>query len=214
MAVPGSYDNAGINIRVDPDAIFPTATVAIPSLGGDISDSVNRILQIWNDLKIGWVGNTAQEAQDFNDRWAASISELFGTQGDPSSGILTQITDGVALAASNYGQAEDVVTNMFNQATSSLSQNSSSDSTPDPHRAGNGPITENTPTMPSKGRVSPLPPSAAPNPWDVTPPAADPRALPPKPVFNPFDPSSAPPTPDPDFVPPPDPEPRDGAGLF
>jgi hypothetical protein len=215
MPVPEFYDNAGISIRVDPDTIFQVAAVSIPSLGEDVANSVSRVVQIWNDLKLGWVGNTAQEAQDFNDSWTTSISELFGGgKGGPATGILAQIADGAAMAASNYGQAEDVVTNMFNQTTSSLGQNGSSDSPPDPHRAVNGPITEKTPKMPDKGRVSALPPAAPPNPFDLSPPPPDPRRLPPPPVPNPFD-FSQPPPKDPLVPPPPPPpDPNNGIGKY
>jgi hypothetical protein len=120
MPVTESYDSAGINIKVDPDSIFNSATLIIPDLGQYISDSVNRVVQIWNDLKLGWVGDTAQEAQDFNDRWSESIRELFGTGADSTSGILSQIAGGIAMASVNYGQAEDVVTTMFTQTADAL----------------------------------------------------------------------------------------------
>jgi hypothetical protein len=187
MPVPGTYDNAGISIKVDPDSIFQLATDTIPSLGEDVANSIDRVVQIWNDLKIGWVGHTAQEAQDFNDRWTTSIGELFGGKDGSAGGILAQIADGIAMAGSNYGQAEDVVTNMFNQTASSVGQDSSSGSAPDPHRAVDGPISEKTPGLPDTGRVSPLPPGAPPGPFDFDPPS-DSRRLPPSaPPRNPFD---------------------------
>jgi hypothetical protein len=147
-AVPEYYDSSGASIKIDPDAVYQSATVTMPALGAEISDSVSRVVQIWNDLKLGWVGNTAQEAQDFNDRWSASIGQLFGAAGDPSTGILSKITAGVAMAGVNYGQAEDVVTNMFNQTSDALiwgsGSSGSSDSGSPGHRAVNGgSVTEN-----------------------------------------------------------------------
>jgi hypothetical protein len=129
MPVPGQYDTAGATIKVAPDNVFQSATVAIPGLGKEIADSVNRVVQIWNDLKLGWVGTTATEAQDFNDRWAADISQLFGSPAEIlgetagyTPGILNQLATGIAMAATNYGQAEDVVTSMFNQTADALVQ--------------------------------------------------------------------------------------------
>lgn len=204
MPVPESYDNAGITIKVDPDDIFKFATVAIPRLGEEVANSVGRIVQIWNDLKLGWVGDTAQEAQDFNDRWSSNIAELFGGKGGPGVGILDQIADGISMAASNYGGAEDVVTNMFSQTALSLGQNGSSDAPPDSHRGVDGPVGEKTPALPGTGRVSALPPGMPRNPLDLNPPPPDPRRLDPPKVQNPFDPSPPPPK-DPEFAPPPTP---------
>lgn len=134
MAIPAQYDTAGAVIKVAPDNVYQTATVGIPSLGQEIADSVNRVVGIWNDLKLGWVGNTATEAQDFNDRWAADISQLFGSQADGTQGgtpgILNQLANGIAMAAANYGQAEDTVTNMFNQTADALAQSASGSGTP------------------------------------------------------------------------------------
>jgi hypothetical protein len=143
--IPESYDDAGASIKIDPDNVYQSATVAVPALGAEIADSVNRVVQIWSDLKLGWVGNTAQEAQDFNDRWSASIGALFGGAGS-TSGVLSDISDGIARASVNYGQAEDVVTNMFSHTASSLESSSPppDGSAPDSHRASNdGPVTEN-----------------------------------------------------------------------
>jgi len=188
MPVPESYDDSGVTINVEPEMIFQSATVAIPSLGREIADSVNRISQVWSDLKLGWVGNTAQAAQDFNDRWVSSINELFGSKDGSTTGVLASIAKGVEMAGSNYGQAEDVVTNMFNQTASSLGQGSGSDTPADPHRAVDGPVSENTPSMPHTGRVSPLPPSEAPNPFDLSPPPDDSKSVNgPPPAPNPFD---------------------------
>jgi hypothetical protein len=195
MAVPEFYDDPSIRINVNPDDMFQSATKGIPNLGGQIADSINRIVGTWNDLKLGWIGNTAEEAKDFNDRWAAAISELFGTKAEPDSGLLSQIANGIAMASLNYGGAEDVVTNMFTKMAASLADNGSSDTPPDPHRGVNdAPITENTPNMPSKGRVDGLPTPKQWNPFDVgsTPPATNPN-----PQWNPMDPSSTPPPPDP-----------------
>ena len=102
------------------------------------------------------------------------------------------------MTGSNYGQAEDVITNMFNQMTSSLGKGGGSDTSPDPHRAVDGPVSENTPTMPLTGRVSPLGPSAPAKSWDVSPPPNDPGLVDgPPPAPNPYDFSPPPPPPPP-----------------
>jgi hypothetical protein len=142
MPTPDYYDDQSIQIRVDPDTMFQLASVAMPTYGGQVADSVNRIVAIWNGLKLGWVGNTAKEAQEFNDLWTTSITQLFGTSGDDGTGILSRLANGVALAAVNYGESEDVVTSMFNQMTTAL-QNAGGSDNSGPRSVNGGPITEN-----------------------------------------------------------------------
>jgi hypothetical protein len=48
------------------------------------------------------------------------MSQLYGTQDDPSSGILNVLTGGLATDAVNYSQCEQQVYNMFNQFESAL----------------------------------------------------------------------------------------------
>jgi hypothetical protein len=145
MPYPANYDGSGTTISVNASDLYQWSMQVMPNYGKEIADSVNRIVKTWNDLKIGWVGNTADEAQDFNDRWAASISELFGTDAEPAAGILSRIANGITMASVNYDAVEDVVTNMFKQTSSALfNPPDTSNTTPDSHRAtNNGPITEN-----------------------------------------------------------------------
>jgi hypothetical protein len=127
MPVPNDYGApGGATIMVDPDLIYQLATNNIPAYIGQVADSINRVVGIWNNLKVGWVGKTAQEAQDFNDRWVTSITDLFGTSADPGTGVLPKIAYGLSLAGMNYGEAEDVVTNMFKKLTAALQQSGSS----------------------------------------------------------------------------------------
>jgi len=120
VSAPSNYDDAGLLIRVNADRIFQSAATDIPNQAQVIANAINNIVQIWNGLKLGWVGTTASEAQQFNDQWTNAVKQLFGTDSDPSSGALPRIADGVALAAINYGEAEDAVTKMFNSLTVGL----------------------------------------------------------------------------------------------
>ncbi len=43
------------------------------------------------------------------------MGEMFGTQQDPSMGILNTLTGGVAYAVSNYANTEAAVANMWSQ---------------------------------------------------------------------------------------------------
>ncbi len=142
---PANYDNAGIVIQVDPDAMYTDATTTMRTHGESIADSISSINDTWNGLKLGWMGRTADEAQSFNDEWNAAIKSLFGTKDDPSTGVLNKIEVAVHYASVNYGVAEDVVVKMFNDIESAIRDPSgSSDTKHESHT--DGPITETFPT--------------------------------------------------------------------
>jgi uncharacterized protein YukE len=143
MAAPGNYNDGGMVISVNPDEMFRLATVDMLNHGQTVSDALNSIADIWNGLALGWVGDSASEAQDFNAKWSSAITALFGPPGDsPSnpSGALNQIANAVANAAVNYGEAEDANLKMFEQYGSGGS------STGATRNNTLGPVTESAPT--------------------------------------------------------------------
>jgi uncharacterized protein YukE len=113
MTAPSNYDDSGMMIRVDPDSLYRYATVDISNRAEALANSIENIVQVWNDLKLGWAGDTASEVQDFFDQWNHAVDRLFGTKDDAGSGALPRIADGVDLASVNYGEAEDVVIKNF-----------------------------------------------------------------------------------------------------
>ena len=118
--VPLYYEWPDVVIRVDPVNLFRQVDNALEVYGRRIADSINGIVDTWNELKIGWVGRTKEEAEAFNDEWTAAISTLYGSKKDPEAGILTQIGQLVGSAAINYGHIETVVTKMFRDFNNSL----------------------------------------------------------------------------------------------
>ncbi|MFG2041281.1 WXG100 family type VII secretion target [Dactylosporangium sp. NPDC048998] len=148
MPVPPYYGDQSLVIRVDPDGMFVTMNQALVLYGQGVADSIKRIIDIWNNLKLGWVGDTADEAKAFNDAWATAMINLFGTDENPDVGILTHIADAVILASINYGEAEDSVNKMFQQMSTSMIAGRVAGGLGahgDPSRHLNdGPITENT----------------------------------------------------------------------
>jgi hypothetical protein len=143
MAYIPYYGDVNIVIKVDPQDMYRIAHLTIPHYGGTIADSINGIGNVWENLKLGWVGNTADEAQAFNNEWQQSIQQLFGTQDDPGMGILAKIAAGAELAAGDYDQTELGVAKMFTEFNSQLS------AAPDPNAPVNnnrdinqGPISE------------------------------------------------------------------------
>ena len=143
MAVPQNYDDASLVVKVDPVRMFEVAKVDATMRGQAITDSIVRVQNIWKGLKLGWVGQTSDQADQFNSRWNVVMSELFGAQGG-DVGILNQIMGCVIGASCNYGDAESTVIQMFQNISTSLSPGPSNPGPGDPTRHLNvGPITEN-----------------------------------------------------------------------
>lgn len=140
---PSNYDDPSLQIIVDPTGMFSHVS-DLQFEANLVMDAINAIDGIWNNLKLGWVGTTASEAQDFNNQWLAAIQALFGTTADPDSGAFSKVIDAVATASINYGEAEDGNQKMFEALTSSLKSSSSNE--PPPSRSDTqGPITEIAP---------------------------------------------------------------------
>jgi hypothetical protein len=143
---PGNYDDAGILLRVDPDTLYSYATVDMTQESQVIVDAINNIVGIWNNLKLSWAGTTAEEAQDFSNRWNSAVEALFGTQDKPEDGAFPRLADAVDYASINYGVAEDAIVRMFQSLTNGL--NSPPHGTPPTRDQNQGPITENAPPPP------------------------------------------------------------------
>ena len=145
VQLPSNYDDGRLLIRVDPDSLFHYATVDVVNDAKVIADAVSAISQTWTNLQVGWAGTTAREAQDFSNQWNHAVDRLFGTKKDPASGALPKIAEAVAIAAMNYGQAEDAVTKTFR----GFGDQNAPHSAPPPTRNHNqGPVTENAPAPP------------------------------------------------------------------
>jgi uncharacterized protein YukE len=138
VAAPINYNDSGMDIRVDPTAMFAHATVDMPAEATVVADSINRINDIWQNLALGWVGTTADEAQDFNNRWNGAIVALFGSPAATGSGVLSEIAQAVGVAAINYGEAEDTIRKMFVGLT-----NGGGTAGPPDRNQNDGPVTEN-----------------------------------------------------------------------
>jgi hypothetical protein len=142
---PENYNSAALSIRVDPLTLWRYATVDLKDQGTVVAEAIGRIHNIWQGLELGWAGQTAVEAQDFGNRWVASITGLFGTEGDEDSGALVRLQKAVAQAAINYAVTEDTVWRMFTEFNYAYDTPSKGGVSP-PYRNNNdGPVHENTP---------------------------------------------------------------------
>jgi hypothetical protein len=144
VPAPSNYNDAGMQIRVDPDTLYGYATVDLPHHADVLVSSLNRIHDIWEGLALGWVGTSAAEAQDFSQRWNHAIEQLFGRHDDPKSGALPKIANAVGYASINYGEAEDVAVKMFQSLLDALNAPPGTP-TPPLRNQGEGPVTEQSP---------------------------------------------------------------------
>jgi uncharacterized protein YukE len=118
MAINADYDVTS-TFTVDPNALQQHA-VNLKNYGQAVSDSLKRINDIWDGLKLGWMGKTADEAQDFINRWNAVMQELFGSEKHPEQGVLNAIAVGVATVAANMAFTEHTLFDSFRQFQHSL----------------------------------------------------------------------------------------------
>jgi hypothetical protein len=93
-----------------------------------ISDSLGTIVDTLQSLNLGWAGKTAEEANDFGDRWTAVAQELFGTDANPEKGALNIVLDGVYIVASLFAGAEQGLKDFFNNMTTALAGDGGGDS--------------------------------------------------------------------------------------
>lgn len=85
------------------------------NLAGGVVDSIENIAKTLADLKLAWVGQTADEAKEFGDRWNAVMKDLFGSKGSPKDGVLNAVTDDVLKVAGLFATTEDALRNYFTQ---------------------------------------------------------------------------------------------------
>jgi len=104
-----------------------TCRSALETASGNINSAMNDIINSLNSLKLTWTGDSASTATDYQQRWDAALTLLYGTQDDPATGALNVLAGGVAQAASNYSQNEAGVTAMFDTFEANLLKPSSTD---------------------------------------------------------------------------------------
>jgi hypothetical protein len=127
MGVPaGIYDPESLRPTIDVDTaeMAVCGMLAIPISITQVADQIKKVGDIGSSLNIGWVGTTAQEAQDFIDRWQKTMTTLFGrsdadpnTPPAPGEDILGRIAAAVTGAAVNFAWANKSVTDVFNGFT-------------------------------------------------------------------------------------------------
>jgi hypothetical protein len=122
-SAPTDYGSS--HMKVDPQALSAYANNDLPHNIHNFSACIWKIDEIWQGLKLGWVGKTQQEADDFNQRWHACSVALFGQEHKTSDGspdtsypppgenVLGKIAAALSAVADNFAAAQGTVKKMF-----------------------------------------------------------------------------------------------------
>jgi hypothetical protein len=141
---PANYNGSAQSIKVDPDALYHESSVVLQGLNTDVNDTLNSIYTIWENLKLGWSGESSDEAKAFADEWRQMALRLFGpsdrnAEVTPDQAILPKIAGSVGLASRNFAEVESAIIAAFNGFTTPGSPDDSV------QNLENGPITETYP---------------------------------------------------------------------
>jgi hypothetical protein len=86
----------------------------------DIADPLLNIVNVLQDLHLGWAGKTSEEAKAFGDQWDRVAEEPFGTKEHPENGVLNAIAGGVLTVASLFAQTEHQLADFFDKFAQAL----------------------------------------------------------------------------------------------
>ncbi|MEV6948791.1 hypothetical protein AB0N07_44130 [Streptomyces sp. NPDC051172] len=139
QSIPKDYNSS--KLAVDPITLSDSCdklTDAAQNIGTALGDIMNCL----SELRISWTGDSADVADDFNQRWSKVTGELYGTEAaqivntltfggfyaaDPGAeGVIPALTKGVAKAAGNYANGEGAVKAMFWNLGNGLAQSGGS----------------------------------------------------------------------------------------
>jgi hypothetical protein len=104
-----TYSQGGTQIEMDLDAVWDVGKNRIPALIEELGDCLDKIADAMNAIQINWVGDSAKEADDLNDRYQQVQNSLFGTKKNPEMGVLNRIAGGLEGAVLNLNRAENQI---------------------------------------------------------------------------------------------------------
>jgi uncharacterized protein YukE len=134
IPIPNYYD--AVKIRVDTGGLA-YAVDQIRTAAETIADNLGTINKTLSGLALNWTGDSASQAQQFNDEWNSAVQLLFGvvdSQGNVllDDGAISVLVEGLDKAVSNYRFNEQAVINLFNAFTN-LNPNPNANANPVPN---------------------------------------------------------------------------------
>ena len=100
---------------------------SLVELSNSVAERIGTIHTTLNGLRVAWQGQAASDAEKVQNEWARVMTQLFGTEEDPSLGVLPTLADGVGMAWSNFSVAEQGVTKIFTEFLTNLTATGSGD---------------------------------------------------------------------------------------
>jgi hypothetical protein len=125
------YNLAATEIDVAPQTMHRYAATYMKIVMTNIVDDWDTIGKTWENLKLSWIGDSAQAADDFNVRLKDIQQRLFGVPSADGKtvetpGLLDKVRSGVIIAAANYNSAEHSVTDMWDAFCAQMRQEAES----------------------------------------------------------------------------------------
>lgn len=114
MSDSGETDYDASTINVSPLGMNTTAK-SLNGLAQSVADSLGVINTQLAGLRVAWQGKAASDAEMVNKQWMAVMNDLFGTEDDPSKGVLSALAGGLDRASANFSKAERGVTGIFKE---------------------------------------------------------------------------------------------------
>lgn len=135
-----NYNLASTEIHVSPSEMH-SAAETIKGVTTSIAEHWETIGKTWADLKLGWIGDSADAANQFNADLKGIQERLFGVPSADGKtvetlGLLDQLRGGVLVAAANYDNAELSIKDMWKAFGEQITQEpeDSGDGAPTPSK--------------------------------------------------------------------------------
>lgn len=145
--IPGNYDSVTVTVNMAELYTAAQNIVTQVKLVGDYLTVINNTL---SNLRLAWTGPAATDADAVNANWNNLMTELFGTQADPSTGILNILSGGVDAGSTNYVTNDWGIATMFSAFYNAFSSSSGN--------AGNSPPPDTTQSVFDGSNFQPNPP--------------------------------------------------------
>ncbi|MDT0549353.1 MULTISPECIES: WXG100 family type VII secretion target [Streptomyces] len=113
-------------IDVSPAGLNVTSK-SLVELSNSVAERIGTIHTTLNGLRVAWQGQAASDAEKVQNEWTRVMTELFGTEENPSLGVLPALADGVGMAWGNFSVAEQGVTKIFTEFITNLTATGSGD---------------------------------------------------------------------------------------
>ncbi|WP_306204573.1 hypothetical protein [Actinoplanes sp. RD1] len=121
------YNLVSTEIYVSPQSMHQYAAEHMKVVMNSLVDNWDAIGRTWEDLKLGWIGDSADAADEFNARLKDIQERLFGVpaadgKSVETPGLLDRARSGVIVAAANYNAAEHSVTDLWDAFCAQMRQ--------------------------------------------------------------------------------------------